>query len=281
MTVREEHRAALRALDGDPAAVRAHLTAGSACPGPGRTSSSSARSPTSRPPTSCAPWPTTPTSTSGAADVRAGPARRRGPADARAEPTDRLRARASDGSWRVREAAAMALQRIGDAEPATLRALVASWVADPDPLVRRAAVAGVCEPRLLRDPATATAALDACAAATASIGALPVDARRAPTCARCARPSGTAGASPSSATRPPVCRGSRRCAGRRTRTWRGSCARTRRRPVCAACSTARRDRAARDRPGDGGTEVVLEGPCVACRTLICLTEILIGDEGVR
>ncbi|MGO1335419.1 MAG: HEAT repeat domain-containing protein, partial [Cellulosimicrobium funkei] len=91
-----------------------------------------------------------------------------------------LRARASDGSWRVREAAAMALQRIGDAEPATLRALVASWVADPDPLVRRAAVAGICEPRLLRDPATATAALDACAAATASIGALPADARRDP-----------------------------------------------------------------------------------------------------
>ncbi|MGO1336025.1 MAG: HEAT repeat domain-containing protein, partial [Cellulosimicrobium funkei] len=34
MTVREEHRAALRALDGDPAAVRAHLTAGSGLPGP-------------------------------------------------------------------------------------------------------------------------------------------------------------------------------------------------------------------------------------------------------
>jgi len=34
VTVREEHRAALRALDGDPAAVRAHLTAGSGLPGP-------------------------------------------------------------------------------------------------------------------------------------------------------------------------------------------------------------------------------------------------------
>ncbi|WP_240666406.1 HEAT repeat domain-containing protein [Oerskovia turbata] len=89
-----------------------------------------------------------------------------------------MRVRAADGSWRVREAVAMGLQRIGDAEPATLRSLVASWVDDQDPLVRRAAVAGICEPRLLRTPATATAALDACEVATASIRALAPDTRR-------------------------------------------------------------------------------------------------------
>jgi HEAT repeat protein len=91
-----------------------------------------------------------------------------------------LRQRAADPSWRVREAVAMALQRVGDADPAALRALVAAWVEDTDPLVRRAAVAGVCEPRLLHDPATAGAALAACSAATAGLARLPATARRHP-----------------------------------------------------------------------------------------------------
>lgn len=91
-----------------------------------------------------------------------------------------LHARAADPSWRVREAAAMALQRIGDQDPRVMRELVAAWVADPHPLVRRAAVAGVCEPRLLTDPRTAAAALDACREASATIEALPPDVRRAP-----------------------------------------------------------------------------------------------------
>lgn len=91
-----------------------------------------------------------------------------------------LRQRAADPSWRVREAAAMALQRVGDADPAALRGPVAAWVEDTDPLVRRAAVAGVCEPRLLHDPATAAAALAACTAATAGLAALPATVRRRP-----------------------------------------------------------------------------------------------------
>lgn len=93
---------------------------------------------------------------------------------------DLLRARAADPLWRVREAVAMALQRLGDADPEAVRRVVAAWATDPHPLVRRAAVAGVCEPRLLRDLATAHAALAACAAATASIEALPAPARRDP-----------------------------------------------------------------------------------------------------
>lgn len=97
-----------------------------------------------------------------------------------AAPDDLLRERAADGSWRVREAAAMAVQRVGDTAPGRLRTLVSAWVVDDDPLVRRAAVAGICEPRLLRDPVTAAAALDACLSATRSLLATPAADRRAP-----------------------------------------------------------------------------------------------------
>ncbi|WP_406620460.1 HEAT repeat domain-containing protein [Pengzhenrongella sicca] len=87
----------------------------------------------------------------------------------RAETVDLLRAQASDQRWRVREGVAMALQRLGDADAAGLRAVVAAWADDADPLVQRAAVAGICEPRLLATRATAEAALDACRRATASL----------------------------------------------------------------------------------------------------------------
>jgi hypothetical protein len=63
----------------------------------------------------------------------------------------RLHALASDARWRVREDVAMALRRLGGADPPRLFALAAAWAKDEDPLVQREAVAGVCEPRLLRD----------------------------------------------------------------------------------------------------------------------------------
>jgi hypothetical protein len=91
----------------------------------------------------------------------------------------RLRTAAADDRWRVREAAAIAVQRIGDQGPALLRELVAAWVADPDLLVVRAAIAAICEPRLLVDPLAATAALAACEQATASLAAVPKPQRRA------------------------------------------------------------------------------------------------------
>ena len=94
--------------------------------------------------------------------------------------TELLRTRAADDSWRVREAAAMALQRLGDDAPDRMRGLVADWAADDDPLLRRAAVAGICEPRLLRDPITARSALDACEVATRGLLAVPDDRRRDP-----------------------------------------------------------------------------------------------------
>ena len=77
-----------------------------------------------------------------------------------------LHDRAADHRWRVREGAAMALQRWGDRDPAAMFAVAGRWAEDADPLVRRAAAAGVCEPRLLREAAFAAAAVDVCEAAT-------------------------------------------------------------------------------------------------------------------
>lgn len=90
-----------------------------------------------------------------------------------------LRERATDDSWRVREAVAMALQRIED--PVALRAIVAEWATSTDPLVLRAAIAGICEPALLTDPATAALAVDACQSASTWLSAQPPDRRREPT----------------------------------------------------------------------------------------------------
>lgn len=91
---------------------------------------------------------------------------------------ERLRGHARDQRWRVREGVAMALQRLGDDDPCRMRRVVADWSRDPHPLVQRAAVAGICEPRLLRDPTTAQAALDACGIVTASLATRPLDERR-------------------------------------------------------------------------------------------------------
>jgi hypothetical protein len=89
-----------------------------------------------------------------------------------------LREHACSVSWRAREAVAIALQRLGDADRERLRAIVARWVRIDHPLARRAAIAAICEPRLLKDPATAAAALDACATATAGLLGVPADDRR-------------------------------------------------------------------------------------------------------
>lgn len=91
---------------------------------------------------------------------------------------DRLREHACDARWRVREAVAMALQRLGDADVARLLDLVTGWAIHPHPLVQRAAVAGVCEPRLLQAPAAAACAVNVCAQLTQGLAALPADKRR-------------------------------------------------------------------------------------------------------
>lgn len=72
---------------------------------------------------------------------------------------DTLRGLARDPRWRMREAVCLGLQRLMAVRSgATLRALDA-WVAGGDRLEMRAVAAGVAEPSLLSDRATATVAL--------------------------------------------------------------------------------------------------------------------------
>ena len=56
---------------------------------------------------------------------------------------------ASDSRWRVREGVAMALQRLGKESMPKLLAEMEVWAQD-DAFVQRAAVAGLCEPALLK-----------------------------------------------------------------------------------------------------------------------------------
>lgn len=58
--------------------------------------------------------------------------------------------------------------------------LATAWAGDAHPLVQRAAVAAICEPRLLTSPHTAARAVAVCAAATESLRSLPADRRRDP-----------------------------------------------------------------------------------------------------
>ena len=62
-----------------------------------------------------------------------------------------LRRLAADPRWRIREAVAIALQRFGDADFAALLGEMRRW-ARGTALERRAAVAALCEPRLLEEP---------------------------------------------------------------------------------------------------------------------------------
>lgn len=59
-----------------------------------------------------------------------------------------LRTFASDPRWRLREAVAMALQRLGDVNMPVLISEMRNW-AMGSPLEQRAAAAALCEPRLL------------------------------------------------------------------------------------------------------------------------------------
>ncbi|MHB1613144.1 MAG: HEAT repeat domain-containing protein [Actinomycetes bacterium] len=94
--------------------------------------------------------------------------------------TELLRQRAGDDLWRVREGASRALQILGDVDHSRLRTIVAEWAADSNPYVRRAAVAAICEPRLLTDPPTRMAALQACHRTSESITKLPATERKTP-----------------------------------------------------------------------------------------------------
>ncbi len=79
-----------------------------------------------------------------------------------------LRNHASDPRWRIREAVAMALQRLGDADMDQLLTAMQAW-REGSPLEQRAAAAGLCEPRLLRQPEHASAVLHILDGITASL----------------------------------------------------------------------------------------------------------------
>jgi hypothetical protein len=89
-----------------------------------------------------------------------------------------LHRHASDPRWRVREGVAMAVQRAGDADVETAFRIAERWALDAHPLVRRAAVAAVCEPRLLADDAYARRALALVDRVTAHLASLRGDERR-------------------------------------------------------------------------------------------------------
>ena len=72
---------------------------------------------------------------------------------------DELRGHANDPRWRVREAVAMALQRVGDADMTTLLQVATDW-SEGSAYERRAVVAALAEPRLLRDPEAARVVID-------------------------------------------------------------------------------------------------------------------------
>jgi hypothetical protein len=94
-------------------------------------------------------------------------------ADGAGELVPVLRAAAGDARWRVREAVAIALQRWGDADVLAMATEVEGWTSG-SPFEARAAVAAICEPRLLRsDPAVAVAVriLDAATARLVEIPA--------------------------------------------------------------------------------------------------------------
>lgn len=76
-----------------------------------------------------------------------------------------LRRRANAGEWRIREAVAIALQRLGDERAGRLAEITKKWAAGT-PLEARAAVAAVAEPRLLRDGRLVGPAVEVLDAAT-------------------------------------------------------------------------------------------------------------------
>jgi hypothetical protein len=81
----------------------------------------------------------------------------------------RLRELASDPRWRVREAVAMALQRVGAVDMPELLGEMRSWAKGND-FERRAAAAALCEPALLGKEKDAIAVLSILDRITADLG---------------------------------------------------------------------------------------------------------------
>jgi hypothetical protein len=90
----------------------------------------------------------------------------------------KLRKAAADPRWRMHEMVAAALQRMLDADWSRTCEVLFGWLHDENPLVVRAAVAGVAEPALLTDEARGMNALSMQALATGGLLRLPAEDRR-------------------------------------------------------------------------------------------------------
>ena len=89
-----------------------------------------------------------------------------------------LTAAASDPRWRVREAAAMGLQQIGERNPEALRGIVTDWMAGAGPLQMRAIMAGLAHPPILRDRDFALFCLETAQAILGAVLRTGTDARK-------------------------------------------------------------------------------------------------------
>ncbi len=89
-----------------------------------------------------------------------------------------IRKAANDPRWRTREAAAMALQRIGEQDSSALRAIVEDWLPGSSLLEKRAIVAGLAHPPILDDAELALFCLETSRAILADVRRAPADARR-------------------------------------------------------------------------------------------------------
>jgi hypothetical protein len=93
-------------------------------------------------------------------------------AEGRTDLLEEIRRCASDTRWRMREGVAMALQRYGDADTAALLREMEDWSVGKL-LERRAVVAALCEPRLLKESESAARVLQLLDQITASLLEIP------------------------------------------------------------------------------------------------------------
>jgi len=89
-----------------------------------------------------------------------------------------IRGAASDPRWRTREAAAMALQLIGEKDLPALRQIVEQWLTDASFFEKRAIVAALAHPPILDDPEFALYCLEVASDIMRSLPRIVADARR-------------------------------------------------------------------------------------------------------
>ncbi len=81
-------------------------------------------------------------------------------AERRHQIVELLKRAAGDGRWRLREGVAMAFQRIGERDFGELRRILSHWLGEASPEGRRAIVAALAHPPVLRNPENARYCLE-------------------------------------------------------------------------------------------------------------------------